>query len=354
MSASNIANPISAEEIAVALDGIGAEASLDRVRQVAAVLDPERVLVGDRIDAVASEVELAWRGLQALAGKEVRTMDEGKALLEDALHILGASHTEWEHRGEFVSPWEFCEVRFEVGETAIPVGVSSGGVVSVDRDPFTPVDRRLNVEIEALVSSLGAARERNLKFVASAPVEPAAKRRNDFRPTEAMVDAAERVLIAEAALKVIAPIVNAYEARILKDGQWQVCEEFREGKAGDYLVLTSDRSYQMSDDDFAVFHGRCKEARDRAGLWVEDPEQCPKLVAEEQLRIAKRALIDSMEPVTKLKADDVFTLPLKDSARFVELTQNLLARHVDSARVRVKFAAWRAERESSANRGPEL
>ena len=358
MSTSNVAYPISAEEIAVALDGIGAEASLDRVQQVAALLDPERVLVGDRIKAVAGEVELAWRGLQDLVGKQARTMDEGKALIADALHFLGASQTGWEQRGEFVSAWEFCEVRFGKGGAAIPVGVSSGGVVSVDRDPFTPGDRRLNVEIEPLVTSLSAARERHLRHEAVvATVESAAprtKRPGVFRPTKAMIEAAEQVVVADAVLKVIAPVVDEYERRILEEGQWRVRPEFRgEGRA-DEAILTSSRSYLMADEDFAVFHERCKEARDRAGLWVADPEQCPKLVAEERLRIAKHALVDAMEPVTQVKAADIFTLPLEQSARFVELTQNLLARHVDGARVKAKFAAWRAEREPSANTAPEL
>jgi hypothetical protein len=358
MTTSNVAYPISAEEIAVALDGIGADASLDRVREVAALIDPARIIEGNRAEVVAAEVETAWRGLQDLAGKQARTMDEGKALLGDALQILGASRSEWEQRGEFVSPWEFCEVKFADAATGIPVGVSAGGVVSVDRDPFTPGDRRLNVEIEPLVTSLSAARESHLQY--EAVPTPAVsggqrvKRPAVFRPTEAMINAAERVVLAEAVLKVIAPVVDQYERSILAEGQWRIRSDFRDEGLADEVIADPKRSYLMADEDFAVFHERCKEARSRASLWVADPEQCPKLVAENDLRLAKHALIDSMEPVTHAKAVDIFALPLEKSERFVELTQNLLARHVDGARVKAKFAAWRAEREPLASAAPEL
>lgn len=345
MTTSNVPNPVSAEEIAVALDALGQEASTERIRDVAALIDPQRKLDGDRAQAVRVEVDRAWGALQSCAGNQARTMDQGKVLLDDALKMIGATHTDWEACADLISPWEYCRVKFGEAGPEVSVGVSAGGVVSVEGDPFTPDDRRLNVEFEPVVASLQASRDRHLEYAK----EGALKRRSpkSFAPTGEMINAAEDMLLAEAAVKVIAPVVDAYQRRILADGQWKDPDNGQ-------VILDPNLSYHMADGDFAEFDRRCHEARERAGLWVANAEHCPKLVAENDLRTAKRKLIDAMQPITGVDADGLLCLGLKEYDRYVDLSQKLLARYVDSARVKQKFAAWRAEREPQPAASPEI
>jgi hypothetical protein len=91
-----------------------------------------------------------------------RTMAQGKALLDSALSALSGDRTEWVSHGESASPWEYASISFAGRQGSVKVGVSDGGVVSVEGDPFTPGDRRMNVELDPIVTSLTAARDRML------------------------------------------------------------------------------------------------------------------------------------------------------------------------------------------------
>lgn len=342
---SNVPNPVSAEEIAVALDSLGQDASTEHIREVAALIDPQRKLDGDRAQAVQAEVDRAWGALQSFAGNQARTMDQGKVLLDDALKMIGATRTDWEACADLISPWEYCRVKFGEAGLEVSVGVSAGGVVSVEGDPFTPDDRRLNVEFEPVVASLQAARDRHLAYAKEGAVLQRSP--HSFAPTVEMLHAAEDILLAEAVVKAIVPVVDAYQRRILVDGQWK-------GSNDDRVILDPKLTYHMRDEDFAEYDRRCNDARKRAGLWVASPEYCPKLVAENDLRTAKRKLIDAMQPITGVDADGLLCLGMKEYDRYVDLSQKLLARYVDSARVKQRFAAWRAEREPQADASPEI
>lgn len=338
MTRDDVSRGISAEEIAVALDGIGLEASADRVRELGAVLDPDVAIKGARAPAVR---ELVREASAALSDAPARSMDAGKALLDSALEVVGGRRTEWSVRGNFISPWEFCEVSVGGAAKAVRVGVSSGGVVSVNGDPFSPRERKLNVELDAVVRSLTAVRDfREGGVRARAPVDRAAARERvrSFKASPETIRAAELVFLAKAHVGLVAPKVEAYQRQILAEGQWQIREDFAEraGRTGE-VILDPARSYLMSDEDFAVYNERCHRARDTAGLYVEEKEQCPKLVAEHELLKAKWLLAEAMEPVTGLSRDQVTGLAPKKFDEYIELTLRLLAPHVDPERIKSKL-----------------
>lgn len=150
-----------------------------------------------------------------------------------------------------------------------------------------------------------------------------------FAPTANMVAVAEAVFKAMAYVDTIRPIVMKYQTEILQQGQWHICPKFGD-RFGDKVILEPKYSYLMSKEDLAVFIDRCKVARNQAGLHVEHDDQCPLLVAEHLLIRAKRALLDVMEPVTRLQADRLLNAGLDKFESCVEMSLQLLAPFVNS------------------------
>ncbi|WP_194727401.1 hypothetical protein [Noviherbaspirillum malthae] len=159
------------------------------------------------------------------------------------------------------------------------------------------------------------------------------KTKQPFMPNAAMLDAAEAVLKAMAILGTVRPIVEAYQTEILAKGQWKVMAECREPGARDEIITEPKLSFLMSDSDFAVYHQRCDEARKAAGLSITLEGGCPLLEAEELLRVAQRAMVDSMADVTQITANKAVTLPLEQYREFVDLTLRLLVPFIDHAGV---------------------
>ena len=79
-------------------------------------------------------------------------MESGKNLLTIIMETLGArlETPNWYKR--FNDVWEFNQII--VGKVAIPVGISTGGVVSFEGDPFTKKDRELNITAKAVTQSI--------------------------------------------------------------------------------------------------------------------------------------------------------------------------------------------------------
>lgn len=161
-----------------------------------------------------------------------------------------------------------------------------------------------------------------------------AKPNQSFKPNAAMLDAAEAVLKAMAIVGTVRPIVEAYQTEILAKGKWKVMAEACEPGTQGEIITEPKLSFLMSDSDFAVYYQRCDEARKAAGLSITFDGGCPLLEAEELLRIAQRAMIDSMAEVTKITADRAVTLRLDEYREFVDLTLRLLVPFIDHAAIK--------------------
>lgn len=83
--------------------------------------------------------------------REARTIEEGRFFVEEVVDELGGSLSAWEPcNPETVGYWEYANAGFN--GVVVRVGVSSGGVVSVNGHPFTP-DGLMNVTQKAVRES---------------------------------------------------------------------------------------------------------------------------------------------------------------------------------------------------------
>ncbi len=142
----------------------------------------------------------------------------------------------------------------------------------------------------------------------------------EFKPTPAMLRAARNVFVAMAYVETIRPVVEGYHQKILDDMKPLV--DSRWPDAGQ-LITSDKRSYLMSDADFQEYFRRAKEERDKAGLKVENNDNCPLLVAEHLQCLAESNLIDTFEPVTRIKSEQLNVLEQRD--KYIDLCLRLLA-----------------------------
>jgi len=117
--------------------------------------------------------------------------------------------------------------------------------------------------------------------------------------TAEMVAAAEMVLALHAYIRLIEPVVQGYQRKILLDMQARPAKELRQFFLT-RVVLDETQAYLLGDEDRARFIIECNKAREAAGLLVESPEQCPLLVARNHLIDAEGALLAAMEQHRRL------------------------------------------------------
>jgi hypothetical protein len=145
-----------------------------------------------------------------------------------------------------------------------------------------------------------------------------------FIITDEMKRAAKTVFKTMAFTRIIRPIVEGYQQKIL--------DEIKPKDVYKNEVITNPKySYQMNDADFSVYLRRCNEERIKAKLHVENEEFCPLLVAEDLQRQAERAFVETMEPITHLTADKVLCSKngLENYAKLIDLSLRLVAPYVD-------------------------
>lgn len=134
---------ISADEIADNLTEIMLQANVLRMRAQEPRTENARIipLPPDQWRAEYKDVE------------PERSIAAGKALITAVAHRLGGAFAEWQASG---TNWEFTDLTID-GE-CIRIGVSTGAVVQVNRDPFTPApEREMNTNEQAVLRSVMAA-----------------------------------------------------------------------------------------------------------------------------------------------------------------------------------------------------
>lgn len=145
----------------------------------------------------------------------------------------------------------------------------------------------------------------------------------DFNPTTEMFDAAQTLLQAMAYMETIRPIVEGYEKEILDD--MQPLDRY-EGE----LITDIKYTYMMPDDIFKIYDRRCRKARDKAGLHVDNDGFCPLLVADTFVVDATRTLIEVVEPVFKVSHHALLCSGMDKFHEYVELMLKLLVSHPKS------------------------
>jgi hypothetical protein len=170
-----------------------------------------------------------------------------------------------------------------------------------------------------------------------------------FKPTPEMIAAAETVFLAKAYLALVEPIVTAYKRGILARGKWMTSSEYDDAR---FYVEDPKDAWLLADADFASYDAQCKAARVAAGLPVADPEHCPLLVAEDDVRKAERALVDVLEPLTKLSADKLLCSSLANYHRFVEMSLRMMSAFVDRDSIMERICPPPAPSPSAAGARP--
>lgn len=160
---------------------------------------------------------------------------------------------------------------------------------------------------------------------------PTLREIKSFRPTAEQIKFAELLLMAQAFVETIRPIVEGYQKAILAKHNFtnqRTVERFvHRGAAPVEVILDPKRSFELSDNDFAVYLKECNEARISARLQVDDPNHCPLLVAENLYRQAQRAFMESMESFTGINVDSLLGIydGIKKYDDFTKSTLTLLA-----------------------------
>lgn len=159
------------------------------------------------------------------------------------------------------------------------------------------------------------------------------------QPTREMVQAAASVFMAMAWVATVKPVVEAYQARVLKVGQWRIRPEFaekmharggRSDPAGD-IITDPQQSFLLSEDDFTKYLTAVNIERTNAGLAIQREGNCPLLEAENLLVKTKHRLVSVMAPVTKLSLEKITSAPMSDYTQYIELTLRLLSPFVEKA-----------------------
>jgi len=118
-----------------------------------------------------------------------------------------------------------------------------------------------------------------------------------FRPTTAQVEAYRRVLAAQADIDRIEPIVRGYQRATLARGQWRVAQEWVDDGHPCHVIEQPVHAWMMSDADHAEYLRQCRAAQLAAGL-PDLGDRCPLLVAQDDLRCARRDLVGALRPIT--------------------------------------------------------
>lgn len=156
-------------------------------------------------------------------------------------------------------------------------------------------------------------------------------------PTSEMVVAAGQVFFAMALVQTIEPIVKAYQASVLKQGQWSMrpdhLESLQKRRTGpepfECRVLDPKDVYLLSESDSALCFARFDAERIKANLKVKREGNCPLLEAQTRLIKAKQRLAEVMAPVTNVSLQQITGAPMGLYNEYIELNLKLLAPFVD-------------------------
>lgn len=104
-----------------------------------------------------------------------------------------------------------------------------------------------------------------------------------------MIDSAYEVIRRQAHVNEVKPIIEANQESVLEKYQW--VDEDGE------IVLKPSKSYMLIGDEFTTYVSESQALHDDAGYPVENPEHCPLLIVEDELRKAKQHMIEVFEPL---------------------------------------------------------
>lgn len=156
----------------------------------------------------------------------------------------------------------------------------------------------------------------------------------NMRPTNEMIDACKAVLIAKAWYATVEPIVRGYERKILEWHQFKKADKYKEYTSAPEIILEPKKSWLMRDEDFIIYDAECKKERDKAGLKVNHPDNCPLLEAETLERNAQHALIEAVAPMLGITLERV-TRSMDIYNKFVDLAMKWIVSYSTAHNIKI-------------------
>ncbi len=140
-------------------------------------------------------------------------------------------------------------------------------------------------------------------------------------PTPEMIRSAYNVFKCIAYVEAIRPEVESYHQKVIND------MKPINKRTGEIITSIKDE-HRMDKDSYKQYSKRLNPEARKAGFNVK-PGYCPLLIAEEDLRQAKRHLINAMELITEVPYQMLVTRGLEYYDEMVELTLKFLSPFVD-------------------------
>jgi hypothetical protein len=281
-----------------------ATAEKARVEMEAEMPEFSPFVVWDFKDYALSKVDEAKRIMDLLVndkwsqpGRESKTLSDAKELATLVIEKAGLTVGEW-RKADAITPWEFTDVA--VGDTAkVTVGVSSGGVVSIDGRPFSPDNRQLNITRRPIEDSI-------YERVAVLRNEPNANR------------------VAQGYGAEVMGIKNADGTAYQDDSETVL---FRSPESDVYVAQMPNGHIAITDGfntDYVNIHGKGNWVRESDQLAIgEDIQDFLSSMNQAQSHGVKGSAlnptVDTMNPQTEPSGYVVLTIYSTDNAAFVDI-----------------------------------
>jgi len=141
---------------------------------------------------------------------------------------------------------------------------------------------------------------------------------------ETIIIVGRAVFTAMAFVETIRPVVEGYQREILNMMQAHIAPKNIIRGRQDEIILDPENTYLMEEKDFTKYIDECHIAAQKHGFTVPEKGDCPLLIAKNNLRKARHLLIETMEPITSIKIDDLFHHGLTDYENYIELTLKMI------------------------------
>lgn len=146
----------------------------------------------------------------------------------------------------------------------------------------------------------------------------------NFKPTCEMIQSANCLLAAKAFLAEIDTIVNGYGQKILAEKQWPIAQKWVAMGMDKRVILEPKSAFLLSPEHLKTYYELTFIEREKAGLKVSHPENCPLLEAKTLELEAKKAFLDATSSITGVSFEKAASHSIKLLDQLTELTLALM------------------------------
>ena len=141
----------------------------------------------------------------------------------------------------------------------------------------------------------------------------------DFKPTQEMLEAIEKVKKCKEIVNAIRVIVLKYKTEILNEMHAEPDDNISKYIDLPGVILDPKDVWALKKADLAFYDTLCRMERDKHGIAVEDDRNCPLLEAEYKTIEAQLSLIKILEQMTCIPIREVIAAGLDRYMEYVYL-----------------------------------